>query len=115
MRTKATRRSRPRRASNTGAEARLRDELAALWAVNDDLRQKLAGRDATIRTLETERDQAVAYGVELSAAVKHAHVTPPSALALLAVYRAALADIEAVLHRLGTGCEFGHGDAHGGA
>lgn len=89
------------------AEARaagLREELAVALSVVTGLRRQVEGRDETIRALEGERDVVLARAADLAEAFAAACATPPAALAERDVYRAALADIEAVLHRLGTGC-----------
>lgn len=98
-----------RLAAAEAAVAGLREELVIALSVVTGLRRQVEGRDATIRALEAERDVSLARAAELAEALGIACTTPASAIAERDLYRAALADIEAVLHRLGTGCGFaGH-------
>ena len=89
-------------------ESCLRDSLVILRAKCSTLEGHVAGRDETIRAMEVERDALRERVEELEAALGVALVHPPSVAAERNVYRDALAEIEAVLHRLGTGCTFGH-------
>lgn len=95
------------------AEARarstaLREELAVARSVVTGLRRQVEGRDATIKQLEATRDAALSQAAELVEALAQACATPPTVVLERDVYRAALADIEAVLHRLGTDCGCAH-------
>lgn len=93
-----------RRKAPLNAAAGLREELTVALSVVAGLRRQVDGRDATIRALEAARDAALARVNELAAALDAARATPPAVVEERDLYRAALADIEAVLHRLGTGC-----------
>ncbi len=85
------------------------EELRDARSVVSTLRGYVAGRDEAIRALEAERDTLRERVEELEAALGAALVHPPSVVAERDLYRGALADIEAVLHRTWPGCAFGHG------
>jgi aminoglycoside phosphotransferase len=84
------------------------EELANERAAVRTLHGYMIGHRETILALESERDALRDRVEELEAALGAALVHPPSVAAERNAYRGALAEIEAVLHRLGTGCTFGH-------
>lgn len=95
--------------------AGLHEELVVAQGALGGLRQQLAGRDATIKALEVARDAAQARIAELAEAPPAACASSLDTIAECDLYRAALLEIETVLHRFGAVCGCaGRGNGQGG-
>lgn len=89
-------------------ESVLHDMLAVERANTKTQKGYVETRDAAIKALEDERDVLKVLVAELQAELRIAYDCQPPVEAEKEHYRAALAEIEQVLHRLGDGCGFAH-------